>query len=106
NIVGAGNNNLATHKHGHAEDEGDLASLLAVDFSLKALEILRMFVEVDGAEGVIDDIIPTLDHKTPKLVTACVTALKETVRLFGIPTVNPKPILKQLPKIFDHKDKN
>lgn len=47
-----------------------------------------------------------MGHKTPKNVTACVFALREALRLFGAKVVNVKPLLKQLPKIFDHKDKN
>jgi cytoskeleton-associated protein 5 len=34
-----------------------------------------------------------------------VYAIKEMIRLFGAPVVNLKPILKSIPKIFDHKDK-
>ena len=32
--------------------------------------------------------------------------MREIIKQFGIPTVSLKPILKELPKIFDHKDKN
>ncbi len=49
--------------------------------------------------------MPGLDHKTPKNVAACVMALREAIRCFGPKVVSPKPILKSLPKLFDHKDK-
>ncbi|TPX36658.1 hypothetical protein SmJEL517_g01345 [Synchytrium microbalum] len=71
----------------------------------KALEITMTYVELEVADGVVDDLIAGLDHKTPKNIAACITALKEAVRLFGVKVVSPKLIVKQLGKIFDHKDK-
>ncbi|KAJ3118323.1 Microtubule-associated protein, microtubule dynamics during spindle orientation [Phlyctochytrium bullatum] len=73
----------------------------------KAIEIILMYIEVENkADGVIEDLLPGLDHKTPKNVVACITAMREAVRLFGVKVVNIKPILKHLVKVFDHKDKN
>lgn len=43
--------------------------------------------------------------KQPKVVAGSVTVLKEIVRLFGTTTINYKPILQILPKIFAHADK-
>ncbi|KAJ3104241.1 Microtubule-associated protein, microtubule dynamics during spindle orientation [Phlyctochytrium planicorne] len=72
----------------------------------KAVEIILMYIEVENkADGVIEDILPGLDHKTPKNVVACITVMREAIRLFGTKVVGVKPILKHLPKIFDHKDK-
>lgn len=51
-------------------------------------------------------VIPGTNAKQPKLVTQTVTVLKELVRQFGIKKVNPKPILKIVPKLFGHADKN
>ncbi|KAJ3412335.1 Microtubule-associated protein, microtubule dynamics during spindle orientation [Chytridiales sp. JEL 0842] len=74
---------------------------------LKGMEVLMMYIEVENkGDGVVEDILPGLDHKTPKNVVAAVTTLKEAVRLFGVKVVPVKPLLKVLPKIFDHKDKN
>lgn len=50
--------------------------------------------------------MPGLNAKQPKLVTQTVIVLKELVRQFGIKKVNPKPILKVVPKMFGHTDKN
>ncbi|KAJ3032355.1 Microtubule-associated protein, microtubule dynamics during spindle orientation, partial [Rhizophlyctis rosea] len=72
----------------------------------KALEILLMYIEIDIAEPVIEDIIPGIDHKTPKNVVGAVSSLRESLRLFGHKVIPVKVLLKQLPKIFDHKDKN
>ena len=42
----------------------------------------------------------------PKLVAATVQALIQIYQAFGARTVDPKPILKVLPKLFGHADKN
>jgi hypothetical protein len=50
-------------------------------------------------------LIPGLSAKLPKLVAATTAALKEIYRQFGARTISPKPVLKQLPKLFGHSDK-
>lgn len=50
--------------------------------------------------------MPGINAKQPKLVTQTVVVLKELVRQFGIKKVNPKPIIKIIPKLFGHTDKN
>ncbi|KAI8822123.1 armadillo-type protein, partial [Fimicolochytrium jonesii] len=72
----------------------------------KALDVLLMYIEIDVADPIIEEILPSLAHKNPKNVTAAITALREAIRQFGTRVVSVKPIVKQLPKIFDHKDKN
>ncbi|EIN07407.1 microtubule associated protein [Punctularia strigosozonata HHB-11173 SS5] len=72
----------------------------------QAIELALQYVEVENSgAGVIADIIPGLSAKQPKVVSGCVTAMKEIVRLFGIQVIPPQPVLKALPKIFGHSDK-
>ncbi|KAI0695900.1 ARM repeat-containing protein [Cytidiella melzeri] len=72
----------------------------------QATELVLQYVEVEnGGAGVIENILPGLGAKQPKTVAGCVTAIKETVRLFGTSVTPPGPILKALPKIFAHTDK-
>ncbi|KZT11388.1 ARM repeat-containing protein [Laetiporus sulphureus 93-53] len=73
---------------------------------LHATELVLQYVEVDnGGAGIVDDILPGLAAKQPKVVAGCVAALKEVIRLFGTSVTPPGPILKALPKIFAHTDK-
>jgi cytoskeleton-associated protein 5 len=51
-------------------------------------------------------LIGSLGHKTPKNVAASVNVLKEILHQFGLCGFAIKPILKCLPKLFDHRDKN
>ncbi|KAJ7774790.1 microtubule associated protein [Mycena metata] len=72
----------------------------------QAVELALQYVEVENTgTGVVTDLLPGLSAKQPKAVAGCVLALKEIIRLFGIQTTPPPPILKALPKIFSHSDK-
>ncbi|OCH95523.1 ARM repeat-containing protein [Obba rivulosa] len=72
----------------------------------QAVELVLQYVEVEnGGAGAVEDILPGLNAKQPKVVAGCVTALKEIVRLFGTGATPPAPVLKALPKIFAHSDK-
>ncbi|KAG1890961.1 armadillo-type protein [Suillus subluteus] len=73
----------------------------------QAIELILQYVEVENsAAGVVADIIPGLSAKQPKTVAGSVFALKEVVRTFGTQVTPPAPVLKALPKIFAHADKN
>ncbi|CAG8499882.1 1285_t:CDS:10, partial [Ambispora leptoticha] len=72
----------------------------------KAVDLILLYIEVDTADPVVEDVLAGLNAKQPKLVTTTVFALKEIIRLYGAKTVNVKPILKTLPTIFNHTDKN
>ncbi|KAL4265310.1 CLASP family protein [Pleurotus pulmonarius] len=72
----------------------------------QAVELVLQYVEIENVgTGVVNDILPGLGAKQPKVVATTVVALKEIVRLFGIQVTPPAPILKALPKIFGHSDK-
>jgi protein STU2 len=71
-----------------------------------ALEALLLYIELDSPTPVIDDLIPLLAHKQPKIIAATLSALKNIYHAYGCKTADPKNVLKQLPKVFGHADKN
>lgn len=71
-----------------------------------ALEALLLYVELDKSDPVIEDLLPSLSHKQPKIVAATLAALTAIYHAYGVKIVDPKPVLKQLPKVFGHADKN
>ncbi|KAK3377259.1 armadillo-type protein [Lasiosphaeria ovina] len=71
-----------------------------------SIEALLLFIELDVAAPVIEDILPTLSNKQPKLVAASLAALTQIFHNYGCKVVDPKPVLKILPKVFGHADKN
>ncbi|KAK1147634.1 hypothetical protein N8T08_000976 [Aspergillus melleus] len=71
-----------------------------------ALEALLLCVEMDKADPVIEEMIPGLSHKVPKVIAATLVGLRNIYHNFGCKIVDPKPVLKALPKVFGHADKN
>ncbi|KAI9838295.1 MAG: hypothetical protein M1819_005563 [Sarea resinae] len=72
----------------------------------KSLEALLLYIELDKSEPVIEELIPALSHKQPKIIAATLSALTSIYHAYGCKTVDPKPVLKALPKVFGHADKN
>ncbi|KAF8533066.1 armadillo-type protein [Trichophaea hybrida] len=72
----------------------------------KSTEALLLLIELDTPGPVIEQLIPFLSHKLPKIIAATLTALTAIYTSFGAKTVDPKPVLKALPKLFGHADKN
>ncbi|KAI8872977.1 ARM repeat-containing protein, partial [Ramicandelaber brevisporus] len=72
-----------------------------------SLELILTVAEADSPQPVVETIMNGLwTHKTPKVVTAAVSAVRECVHAFGSKTMKLKPIVEQMPKLFGHTDKN
>ncbi|KAF1952502.1 ARM repeat-containing protein [Byssothecium circinans] len=71
-----------------------------------ALEALMLYVEMDKADPIIEELLPLLSHKQPKVIAATLDALTQIYHAYGCKTVDPKPVLKALPKAYGHADKN
>jgi len=72
----------------------------------KALEAILLYIELDKGDPVVEELIPLLSHKLPKIIAATLSCLTAIYHAYGCKTVEPKPILKLLPKLFGHADKN
>ncbi|KAL2177352.1 armadillo-type protein [Thermothelomyces heterothallicus CBS 202.75] len=71
-----------------------------------ALEALLLFIEIDVPAPVIEELLPVLSSKQPKVVAAALSALTQIYHNYGCKIADPKPVLKILPKVFGHADKN
>lgn len=71
-----------------------------------ALEALLLYIELDVSAPVIEDVLGGLSNKVPKNVAATLNALNQLVHNYGCRIIDPKPILKALPKAFGAADKN
>lgn len=71
-----------------------------------AIEALLLYIELDKADPIIDDLLPSLSNKQPKVITATLAAFTTIYHAYGVKVVDPKPVLKALPKAFGHADKN
>lgn len=73
---------------------------------MSSLEAILLLIELDTAAPVIEDLLPVLSNKQPKVIAAALAALTAIFHQYGCKTVDPKPVLKTLPKQFGHADKN
>ncbi|KAK3046735.1 hypothetical protein LTR09_011818 [Extremus antarcticus] len=71
-----------------------------------ATETLLLLIELDKADPIIEELLPFLAHKQPKIIAASLSALTTIVHAYGCKLVEPKAVVKTLPKIFGHADKN
>ena len=71
-----------------------------------SLEALLLYVELDKADTILDDLFQGLSNKQPKIVASTLAALTALYHAYGVKIVEPKPALKALPKAFGHADKN
>jgi hypothetical protein len=71
-----------------------------------SLEAILLYIELDVPAPIIDDLLPALSNKQPKVVAATLAVLTSIYHNYGCKTVDPKPVLKLLPKVFGHADKN
>ena len=55
--------------------------------------------------SIVEDILPYLTNRLPKLVTGCVSCLASIIENFGCKIISPKPIVPCLSKLFAHADK-
>jgi hypothetical protein len=72
----------------------------------KSLEALMLYIETDKPDPVIEELLPMLAHKQPKVIAATLEALTQIYHAFGCKTIEPKSVLKTLPKMYGHADKN
>lgn len=64
-----------------------------------------LYIELDKPDPVVEELLPLVSHKTPKVIVAALSALTAIYHAYGCKTVEPKPVIKILPKVYDHKDK-
>lgn len=61
---------------------------------------------IDNPDLIIEEIIPFLGNRLPKLVAGCVTVLAAIYENFGCKIVSPKIVIPSLGKLFAHADRN
>lgn len=73
----------------------------------KTIESLMLIIEyIDTPDLVVEDCLKFVKHRLPKLVSGVVMALNQMIENFGCIIILPTPIIKVLPGLFSHADKN
>ncbi|KAK9517304.1 hypothetical protein VZT92_025187 [Zoarces viviparus] len=68
-------------------------------------DICLMYMELEKAEVVQDELLKGLDNKNPKVVVACIETLRKALSEFGSKIVTLKPVVKVLSKQFESREK-
>ncbi|CAL8357879.1 unnamed protein product [Lota lota] len=68
-------------------------------------DICLMYIEIEKAEVVQDELLKGLENKNPKVVVACLETLRKALSEFGSKIVTLKPVVKVLPKQFESREK-
>ncbi|XP_059190336.1 cytoskeleton-associated protein 5 isoform X1 [Centropristis striata] len=68
-------------------------------------DICLMYIEIEKAEVVQDELLKGLDNKNPKIVVACLETLRRALSEFGSKIVTLKPVVKILSKQFESREK-
>ncbi|XP_059402487.1 cytoskeleton-associated protein 5-like isoform X3 [Carassius carassius] len=68
-------------------------------------DICLMYIEIEKAEVVQDELIKGLDNKNPKIVVTCIETLRKALCEFGSKIITLKPVVKVLPKLFESREK-
>src|SRR6187402_3009427 len=79
--------------------EKGLASTRAAT-KASSLEAILLYIELDNPAPVIEDLLPALSNKQPKIVAATLATLTAIYHNYGCKVADPKPVLKVLPKPF------
>lgn len=69
------------------------------------IEICLMYIEIEKAEAVQEELLKGLDNKNPKIIVACIETLRKALSEYGSKIILLKPIIKVLPKLFESRDK-
>ncbi|XP_061077698.1 cytoskeleton-associated protein 5-like isoform X3 [Conger conger] len=69
------------------------------------MDICLMYIEMEKAEVVQEELIKGLENKNPKIIVACVETLRRALSEFGSKIITLKPVVKVLPKLFESREK-
>ncbi|XP_073327582.1 cytoskeleton-associated protein 5 isoform X2 [Pagrus major] len=68
-------------------------------------DICLMYIEIEKAEVVQDELLKGLDNKNPKIVVSCIETLRKALSEYGSKIVTLKPVVKILSKQFESREK-
>ncbi|XP_046889619.1 cytoskeleton-associated protein 5 isoform X2 [Hypomesus transpacificus] len=69
------------------------------------MDICLMYIEMEKAEAVQDELLKGLDNKNPKIIVSCIETLRKGLNEFGSKIITLKPVVKVLPKQFESREK-
>lgn len=71
-----------------------------------AIDVCLMYIEIDRNEQTMEELLKGFSSKQPKVATACIEASTKALSVFGSKVIQVKPMVKEIPGLADHRDKN
>eukprot|EP00051_Salpingoeca_urceolata_P019401 m.283246 g.283246 ORF g.283246 m.283246 type:complete len:2080 (+) comp19412_c0_seq6:220-6459(+) len=71
-----------------------------------ATDICLMLVEVECADTVLEELLKGFSNRQPKVIARSACAIRTAVESFGAKVFQLKPLLKGIPTLLGHADKN
>ncbi|KAM8705778.1 hypothetical protein ACLKA7_010128 [Drosophila subpalustris] len=71
-----------------------------------SLQVTLMYIEIEKHEAVLEELVKGMEHKNPKIVSACVAATTQAMKEFGTKVIAVKPIIKKLAPLLSDRDKS
>ena len=69
-----------------------------------AIQIVLRYIEIENFEAVQEEILKGMDHKNPKIVLACVSAVTQALREFLPKAINITPLIKRMSVLLEDRD--
>ncbi|XP_063227944.1 protein mini spindles [Bacillus rossius redtenbacheri] len=70
-----------------------------------AIQVALMYVEIEKQEAVQEELMKGMDHKNPKIVSACISTMTLALREFGAKVITIKPLVKKISTLLEDRDK-
>ncbi|XP_075144910.1 msps cytoskeleton-associated protein 5 isoform X3 [Haematobia irritans] len=71
-----------------------------------SVQVTLMYIEIEKHEAVLEELVKGMEHKNPKIISACVAATTLALKEFGAKVVNVKPLIKKLAPLMSDRDKS
>lgn len=71
-----------------------------------SVQVTLMYIEIEKYEAVLEELVKGMEHKNPKIVSACVAATTLALKEFGSKVISVKPLIKKLAPLMSDRDKS
>jgi cytoskeleton-associated protein 5 len=71
----------------------------------KGIDLCLAYIKAEQSATTVEELLKGLENKQPKIVAGCLETVTKAIHEFGVKVVDIKPVIKALPKQFDHSDR-
>lgn len=71
-----------------------------------ALQVTLMYIEIEKHEATQEELMKGMEHKNPKIVSACISTITTALHQFGNKVISIKLLVKKIPGMLTDRDKD